>query len=178
VIAAQRGRAYGERARDQEATMRKLLPLLLAAPLAVWAQGPGTIPRTAIPQTAVPGAGPIAPGTPGVAVVAPIQGGGAAIVAPGAPLGPGPAYVVPNDAGGTTIIAPGQGTTIIRRNPAGGTTIVGPQGTTLVNPIPGSRGGATITGPGPGMPGYIVPTPQGTYVQPQGDAGSSVILYR
>ncbi len=138
--------------------MRKLLALLLAAPLVgVWAQGPGAIPRTAIPHTAVPGAGPSAPG---------------------APLGPGPAYVVPNAAGDTVILAPGQGTTIIRRNPAGGTTIVGPQGTTLVNPIPGSRGAATITGPGPGMPGYVVPTPQGTYIQPQGDAGSSVILYR
>ena len=158
--------------------MRRLLPLLLATPVAVWAQGPGTIPRTAIPQTAVPGAGPSVPAGPGVAVIAPIQGGGAAIVAPGAPLGQSPGYIVPNQAGSTAIIAPGQSTTIIRRNPAGGTTIVGPHGTTLVNPIPGNRGGAIITGPGSAMPGYVVPTPQGTYIQPQGDAGSSVILYR
>lgn len=159
--------------------MRKLLPLLLAAPFAAWGQGIGTIPQTAIPQTAVPGAGPSIRGGPGVAVIAPIQGGGAAIVAPdGGVLGYGPGYVVPNNAGGTAIIAPGQSTTIIRRNPAGGTTIVGPQGTTLVNPIPGNRGGAIITGPGSAMPGYIVPTPQGTYIQPQGDAGSNVILYR
>jgi hypothetical protein len=57
----------------------------------------------------------------------------------------------------------------------GGTTIIGPdQPTTLVNPIPGRPGGAMIIGPG-GAPGYVVPTPQGTLVQPSGQVPPTYI---
>jgi hypothetical protein len=164
--------------RQTEASMRAFLSLLLAAPAAVLAQGFGSIPQTSIPQTVIPGAGAPAVGMPGNAVVSPgyivgaPQGGSTAIFAPGY----GPTYVIPGNAAGTAIITPGQGTTIIRRNPVGGTTIVGPQGTTLINPIPGTSGGATIIGPG-GAPGYIVPTPQGAFVQPSG-GGAPAVIYR
>jgi len=152
------------------------------------------IPQTAIPQTRVPGASagyPYSPGV-GVGVVAPTQGGGAVILAPGqvAPgyvitrdqawgtgivgSGIGPTYVVPN-AGGTTILSPGFGATYIRPNPVGGTTIIGPnQPTTVIAPT--GRGGSVIVGPG--GTGYIVPTPQGTYIQPPGNAPQSIILGR
>jgi hypothetical protein len=42
-----------------------------------------------------------------------------------------------------------------------------------VAPSPG--GGATILGPG-GAPGYVVPTPQGAYVQPPGSAPPAFIF--
>jgi hypothetical protein len=165
-----------------------------AFPAVGLAQGGTIIPQTAIPQTSVPGASagyPYSPGV-GVGVVAPIQGGGAVILAPGqvAPgyvitreqawgtgvvgSGVGPTYVVPN-AGGTTILSPGYGATYIRPNPAGGTTIIGPgQPTTLL--VPTQRGGSVILGPG--GTGYVVPTPQGTLIQPPGDAPQSIILGR
>ncbi|MCZ7564383.1 MAG: hypothetical protein M5U08_11915 [Burkholderiales bacterium] len=168
--------------------MRVLAMLVAAFPAAVLAQ---VIPQPVIPQTSVPGAGHAPryqqPGM-GVGVIAPIQGGGAVVVAPGqvAPgyfvtdqnpwgtglVGPGgaPTYIVPN-AGGSTILSPG-GTTIIRPNPAGGTTIIGPnQPTTLF--VPTGRGGSVILGPG--GTGYVVPTPQGTYIQPP--AQPPLIIY-
>jgi hypothetical protein len=180
-----RHKVYGHRT---EVAMRALVMLLAALPVTAEAQGYSTIPQPVIPQTVVPGAtAPAAPyGYGGPTVVAPVQGGGGVILTPGyppgyvAPIGPGgtgaiiapgysPTYIVPSQGGGTAVITPGQGTTVIRRNPMGGTTIVGPdQPTTIINPIPGGRGGATIIGP-TGAPGYVVPTPQGTYVQPSGE---------
>lgn len=163
-----------------------------ASPVTVLAQSATVIPQPMIPQTSVPGASAGYPYSAGVGVVAPIQGGGAVIVAPGqvAPgyvitqpqpwgtgvVGPGgqPTYIVPN-AGGSTILTPGYGTTYIRRNPAGGTTIIGPnQPTTVIAPT--GRGGSVIVGPG--GTGYVVPTPQGTYIQSPGYGSSSIILNR
>ncbi len=161
-----------------------------ALPAAAPAQSPTVIPQTMIPQAGVPGASH--PRSPGVGVVAPLQGGGAVVVGPGqtAPgyvitqdrpwgtgvVGPGgaPTYVVPN-AGGTTILTPGYGTTYVRPNPAGGTTIIGPnQAPTYITPT--QRGGSVILGPG--GTGYVVPTPQGTYVQPPSGYPPSIILNR
>jgi hypothetical protein len=181
-------------AQRTEAGMRAFPILIVVLPLS--ALGQGNIPQPMIPQTVVPGA--TAPAVPygygyGPTVVVPAEGGGGVILTPGypagyvAPIGPGgtgaiiapgysPTYVVPGPGGGTAVITPGQGTTLIRPNPMGGTTIVGPgQPTTIVNPIPGGRGGAVITGPGVGAPGYIVPTPQGTYVQPSGEVPPTYI---
>lgn len=164
----------------------------LAYPVSGVAQSATVIPQTMIPQSGVPGAGPPRSPGVGVGVVAPLQGGGAVIVGPGqvAPgyvitqdqpwgtgvVGPGgqPTYIVPN-AGGSTILTPGYGTTYIRRNPAGGTTIIGPnQPATVIAPT--GRGGSVIVGPG--GTGYIVPTPQGAYIQPPGNYPPSIILNR
>jgi hypothetical protein len=170
--------------------------MVVASPMTVLAQSSALIPQPMIPQTHVPGAGPASgytgygPGV-GVGVVAPIQGGGAVVVAPGYPpgyvvtpahplgagaVGPGGAtYVVPGAGGGTTILSPNYGTTIIRPNPAGGTTIIGPnQPTTLI--MPTEQGGSVILGPG--GTGYVVPTPHGSYIQPPGSAPPAVIYHR
>lgn len=177
--------------------MRALAILVtMALPVVAAAQAP-YIPQPIIPQTSVPGV-PAYPGaypaqSPGVGIIAPIQGGGGAvIVAPGQPPGyvltpdhswgsavvvPGgsPTYVVPGPDGGTTILGPNYGTTYIRPNPAGGTTIIGPdQPTTLI--VPTQQGGSVILGPG--GTGYIVPTPHGSYIQPPGYAPPAIIYQR
>jgi len=179
----------------REVSMRIFASLLVAVPVVVLAQGPTLVPGPTIPQTVIPGAGHSSqymlrqPGV-GVGVIAPVQGGGAVIVAPGygagygiAPeygwgagvAGPGSTYVVPSPGGGTTIVGPGYGTTIVRPNPAGGTTIIGPnQPSTLI--VPTQRGGSIILGPG--GTGYAVPAPHGTYIQPPGGTGPLIIYDR
>ena len=177
--------------------MRALAILLAAAvPIAAAAQG-SYIPQPIIPQTSVPGAA-VYPGgypaqSPGVGVVAPVQGGGAAvIVAPGqapgyiltpnnewgsAVVAPGvsPTYVVPNAAGGTAVISPDYGTTYIQPNPVGGTTIIGPnQPTTVIAPT--HQGGSVIVGPG--GTGYIVPAPNGAYIQPPPGGAPPGFIYQ
>jgi hypothetical protein len=175
--------------------MRALVILVAALPAAVFGQAGTIIPQPIIPEASVPGAGPAhafpgaGPGV-GVGVVAPIQGGGAVILAPGHPpgyvvtpyrpwgaggVGPGGAtYVVPGPGGGTTILSPNHGTTIIRPNPAGGTTIIGPnQPTTLI--MPTESGGSVILGPG--GTGYVVPAPDGAYIQPPGSAPPPAVIY-
>jgi hypothetical protein len=172
-------------------TLFALLPDIAAAQAAA-------IPQPTIPRTHVPGAVADPLGDPyrspgaGVGLIAPVQGGGAVIVAPGqapgyvvtpqnswgaAIIAPGqdPAYAVPSAGGGTAIVGPGYDTLLVRPNPAGGTTIVGPnQPTTLI--VPTQRGGSVILAPE--GTGYVVPTPHGGYIQPPGNAPPSVILQR
>jgi hypothetical protein len=103
-------------------------------------------------------------------VITPQNSWGTGVITPGTP----PTYIVPNNAGGTAIVTPGYGPTLIRPNPAGGTTIIGPdQGTTVIAPTRRGGGGSVIVGPG--GTGYLVPTPQGTYIQPPGSVPPAVI---
>lgn len=140
---------------------------------------PGGAPAVGAPLLGAPVGG--APGTGGAVIVSPGQqlpgyvitpqnSWGTGVITPGNP----PTYIVPNNAGGTAIVTPGYGPTLIRPNPAGGTTIIGPdQGTTVIAPTRRGGGGSVIVGPG--GTGYLVPTPQGTYIQPPGSVPPAVI---
>jgi hypothetical protein len=135
---------------------------------------PGGAPLLGAPVGGAPGTGGaviVSPGQqlPGY-VITPQNSWGTGVITPGNP----PTYIVPNNAGGTAIVTPGYGPTLIRPNPAGGTTIIGPdQGTTVIAPTRRGGGGSVIVGPG--GTGYLVPTPQGTYIQPPGSVPPAVI---